>query len=82
MIDPDGALNLAGAIARQWLKDRPDEYVLVALWLGLDPRQLRPARPAGGDGVTTCRTCGARLPEQTRGGRRRVFCSKSCAGRA
>ncbi|HNU05998.1 MAG TPA: hypothetical protein PKL67_17815, partial [Anaerolineae bacterium] len=49
-IDPDAALRLTAAIARQWLREQPDDIDLVADWLGLEPDQLRrpirAARPA------------------------------------
>mgnify|MGYP003598702135 CR=1 FL=1 len=40
-IDPDGALLLAAAIARQWLREHPDELPVIAAWLGIDVDVLR-----------------------------------------
>lgn len=83
-IDPDGALLLAAAIAKQWIAEQPDELHVVAAWLGLDTHQLR--RPAPrvehpGDGVTTCRHCGAPLPAKFGGGRHRIYCGDRCRRR-
>lgn len=82
-IDPDGALALAGAIARQWIAEQPDEAHIVAAWLGLETHQLRrqPCAEQPGDGVLTCRQCGARLPVKLGGGRRRVYCGDRCRRR-
>lgn len=83
-IDPDGALLLAAAIARQWMREQPAETHIVAAWLVLEPHQLRRQPPRAeqpGDGVTTCRHCGARLPVQDGGGRRRVYCGDRCRRR-
>mgnify|MGYP003376369214 CR=1 FL=1 len=91
-IDPDGALLLAAAIARQWIREEPHELPTVAAWLGIDVHQLRrrPPRDAhpprgvqAGDGVTTCRHCGASLHGRPRGerGPARQFCNSSCRGR-
>lgn len=82
-IDPDGALLLAAAIARQWLAEAPAELHLVAAWLGLEPHQMRrttqpPRGEHPGDGVTTCRQCGANLPVRYGGGRRREYCADRC----
>ena len=83
MIDPDGALALAAAIARQWIREQPDDIPVVAAWLGLDMHQLRrPARAEHpGDGVTTCRQCGAHLPAKFGGGRHRIYCGDRCRRR-
>ncbi len=82
-IDPDGALLLAAAVARQWIREQPDEVPVVAAWLGLDVHQLRRRARVeqAGDGVRTCRRCGARLPVQDGGGRRRVYCGDRCRRR-
>lgn len=83
-IDPDGAVALAAAIARQWIAEQPDETPIVAAWLGLETHQLRrqPCAEQPGDGVTTCRQCGAHLPVKFGGGRRRIWCSNRCRNRA
>lgn len=83
MIDPDGALRLAAAVARQWLLEQPDELPVVARWLGVEEHQLRRPRRAEhpGDGVTTCRHCGATLPMNLGGVRRRIWCSDRCRRR-
>lgn len=87
-IDPDGAMRLAAAIARQWIRELPDELPMVAAWLGLDPHQLRRTHTSRderpGDGVTTCRQCGAYLyAARPRGlrGRERQFCDDRCRNR-
>lgn len=84
-IDPDGALLLAAAIARQWISEQPDEAPLVAAWLGLDAHQLRrtqaPRVAQAGDGITTCRHCGAPLPVKFGGGRHRIWCNDRCRRR-
>lgn len=82
-IDPDGALLLAAAIARQWIREQPDELPTVAAWLGLDVHQLRraPRAERPGDGMTTCRQCGARLPVKLGGGRHRIYCGDRCRRR-
>lgn len=82
-IDPDGALLLAAAIARQWIREQPDELPIVAAWLGLEAHQLRrrACDEQAGDGVLTCRQCGARLPVKLGGGRRRVYCGDRCRRR-
>lgn len=83
-IDPDGALLLAAAIARQWIRDEPQDLATVADWLGIDVHQLRRPAPRGaqaGDGVTTCRGCGAPLPVKFGGGRHRIWCSDRCRRR-
>lgn len=43
-IDPDGALRLAAAIARQWIREQPDELPAVAAWLGIETDELRRRR--------------------------------------
>lgn len=83
-IDPDGALLLAAAIARQWIREQPDELPVVAAWLGLDVHQLRrpaPRAEQAGDGVLTCRRCGAPLPVKFGGGRHRIWCGDRCRRR-
>jgi hypothetical protein len=82
-IDPDGVMALAAAIARQWIHEQPDELHVVAAWLGLDTHQLRRTARAEhpGDGVATCRQCGARLPMKLGGGRRREYCGDRCRRR-
>lgn len=83
-IDPDGALLLAAAIARQWIREQPDDLPHVAAWLGIDAHQLRRTVRAvqAGDGITTCRHCGAPLPVKFGGGRHRIWCSEQCRHRA
>lgn len=83
-IDLDGALLLAAAIARQWMRELPDELPMIASWLNLDPHQLRRTHRAErpGDGVTTCLYCGAYLPEyHGRRGYRGRYCNASCRKR-
>ena len=75
MIDNDGALRLAGAIARQWLQDEPSELPHVARWLGLDPGALR-----RGLGLGNCEECGGALVQRAAGPARR-FCSACAAKR-
>lgn len=84
-IDPDGALLLAAAIARQWIREEPHELPTVAAWLGIDAHQLRRPAPRAvqaGDGINTCRRCGAPLPVKFGGGRHRIWCSERCRRRA
>ena len=84
-IDPDGALLLAAAIARQWIREQPDETHVVARWLGVDEHQLRRRTTRvehPGDGINTCRHCGAHLPVKFGGGRHRIWCSDRCRNRA
>ena len=81
-LDVDDALILAAAVARQWLREAPEELPIVAHWLDVDPKQLRqrmaPASGQPGDGRHTCAGCGALLPPQEGAGRRRKWCSEDC----
>jgi hypothetical protein len=86
-IDETGALRLAAAIARQWIREQPDELPAIARWLDLDPddlrRRMRPPatkRPSGN--WPTCAGCGAPLPDFQRVGRPRRWCSEACRYRA
>lgn len=80
-INSDGALLLAGAIARQWIREEPQELPAVAAWLGLEAdvlrRGLRIQPTPHTDG--TCRNCGAPLPAERSHARiRRIYCSQRC----
>lgn len=88
-IDPDGALRLAAAIARQWIRDEPQALPTVAAWLGIEADVLRrrlypPAARRAPEGWPTCPACGAPLPEHNNGtrGRKRLWCSDRCRQRA
>lgn len=88
-LDDDGAVCLAAAVARQWIRDLPGEVPVVADWLGLEPDELRrrlnpkPRRPPNGWSATAvCRGCGAPLPERSGPGRQRLWCSEACRWRA
>lgn len=84
-IDDDGALRLVGAIARQWIKEQPDEIPLVATWLHLEEHQLRRKQARAeqaGNGVTHCRQCGRPLPVRYDDRGRRMYCSKRCCDRS
>ena len=79
-IQDDGALRLLAAIIRRWLLDEPQELPAVATWLGMPPDVLRRRvlPPAARPGWPACPGCGAELPLQIGGGRRRIWCSERC----
>ena len=86
-IDDDGALRLAAAIARQWIREQPNELPTVAAWLGIETDMLRqrfhpPAARRARAGWPACRGCGAPLPEQVGGGKKRQWCSEGCRRQA